>query len=113
MVNAYTHSIYIHTLTNKHTYIFCMYVRVCVDRAFTPRWDYIYMKDSWGAGIGGRKPVRTGGDGQLSLGQNLWYVRPSCPGIPARGPYAAAAVVCVQRGARVRPRRRRPKTSVM
>jgi len=42
-------------------------------------------------GSGGRKPVRTGGDGQLSLGQNLWYVRPSCPGIPARGPYAAAA----------------------
>jgi len=42
--------------------------------------------------------VRTGGDGQLSLGQNLWYVRPSCLGIPARGPCAAVAAAAAARG---------------
>lgn len=64
------------------------------------------------AGEGWRKPVWTGGDEQLSLGQNLWYVRPSCPGIPARGPCACCSVygahLCV--GKRLC---RSPKTSVM
>lgn len=62
----------------------------------------------WSRVRGERKPVRTGR--QLSLGQNLWYVSSSCPGIPARGPRAAAVAarrrafcVCAARGARVRP----------
>lgn len=42
----------------------------------------------------GWKPAR--GRRQLSLGQNLWYVGPSCPGIPARGPCCNVAVcVCL------------------